>query len=80
MPGTDGHELMRRVRALGDDEGGRTPSVALTAYAGDADRARALRAGYHAYLTKPVVPDTLVSTLANLVGRAASREAWGSEA
>ncbi|HEX8119066.1 MAG TPA: response regulator, partial [Pyrinomonadaceae bacterium] len=74
MPEADGYELLRRVRALGADRGGLTPAVALTAYAGDADRARALRSGFQAHLPKPVAPDALVKTVADLAGTAAPSE------
>jgi len=71
MPGADGYELLRRVRAFPPERGGHTPAVALTAYAGEADRARALRSGFQAHLPKPVAPDALVKTVANLAGTAA---------
>ncbi|MFL6255458.1 MAG: ATP-binding protein [Pyrinomonadaceae bacterium] len=74
MPEVDGYELIRRVRALGAERGGLTPAVALTAYAGEADRARALRSGFQAHLPKPVEPDALVNAVTNLAGRAAPSE------
>jgi CheY-like chemotaxis protein len=74
MPEVDGYELLRRVRALGAERGGLTPAVALTAYAGEADRAHALRSGFQAHLTKPVEPDALISTVTNLAGTAAPTE------
>ncbi|HLM55677.1 MAG TPA: PAS domain S-box protein, partial [Pyrinomonadaceae bacterium] len=46
MPGVDGYELMRRIRALPAGRGGRVPAVALTAYARTEDRMQALRSGY----------------------------------
>jgi CheY-like chemotaxis protein len=74
MPEADGYELIRRVRALGAKRGGLTPAVALTAYAGDADRARALRSGFQAHLPKPVEPDALVKAVTDLAGTAAPSE------
>jgi signal transduction histidine kinase/CHASE1-domain containing sensor protein/ActR/RegA family two-component response regulator len=68
MPGTDGYELMRMVRALGG-EASRLPAVALTAYARPEDRERALASGYQAHVAKPVEPSALAQTLARLVGR-----------
>jgi PAS domain S-box-containing protein len=70
MPGEDGYELMRRVRALGVGRGGQTPAVALTAYAGDSDRAQALKAGYQRHLSKPVEPSRLLEVIADLAGKA----------
>lgn len=69
MPGQDGYELIRRVRALPDAVGGRTPAAAFTAYAGRDDSERALRAGYQLHLAKPVSPDALVSAVAELAAR-----------
>ncbi|HKG13019.1 MAG TPA: PAS domain S-box protein, partial [Pyrinomonadaceae bacterium] len=69
MPVVDGYELMRRVRALGEAHGGQTPAVALTAYAGDSDRAQALRAGYQRHLAKPVDPSDLLEVIADLAGK-----------
>jgi PAS domain S-box-containing protein len=70
MPGEDGYALIRKVRRLEEAEGGRTPAVALTAYAREADRRKAVRAGFHAHMTKPVVPSELAEVIASLAGRA----------
>lgn len=59
MPIEDGHALIRRVRALAGDAG-RVPAIALTAYAREEDRRRALEAGFNTYLAKPVDPESLV--------------------
>ncbi|HVR52311.1 MAG TPA: GAF domain-containing protein [Pseudorhodoferax sp.] len=69
MPGMDGYELLRRVRALGADQGGDLPAIALTAFARAEDRVRALRAGFRAHVGKPVEPAELVATIASAVGR-----------
>jgi PAS domain S-box-containing protein len=53
MPHADGYDLIARLRQLPADCGGRTPAIALTAYAAPADRDRALAAGYDAWLAKP---------------------------
>ena len=42
MPEMNGYDLISRIRQLGEEHGGRTPAVALTAYAGIDDRNRAL--------------------------------------
>jgi PAS domain S-box-containing protein len=70
MPGADGYELLRRVRELGPARGGRVPAIALTAFARSEDRARALRAGFHVHVAKPVDPSELVATVAAVAGRA----------
>jgi PAS domain S-box-containing protein len=69
MPGENGYELIKRVRALPAERGGRVPAVALTAYAGAKDRRRALLAGFHTHLAKPVERDELLAVLASLSAR-----------
>ncbi len=68
MPGEDGFSFIRRIRALSTPEGGRIPSLALTAFAREEDRTRALSAGYTTHIGKPANPDALVSAVANLSG------------
>ena len=69
MPGEDGYDLIRKVRALPTDFGGRIPAVALTAFARSEDRQRALLAGYQLHVAKPVEPSELITVCASLVGR-----------
>ena len=54
MPGLDGFEATRRIRAEADPEAARTPIVALTADALAGDRERCLASGMDDYMTKPV--------------------------
>ncbi|HST53840.1 MAG TPA: PAS domain S-box protein [Pyrinomonadaceae bacterium] len=72
MPGGDGFELLKRVRALGESRGGDVPALALTAYASEVDRERSLAAGFHQHLAKPVDPQALVAAIAAIAGRAAA--------
>ncbi len=65
MPEEDGLSFIRRVRSLSREEGGRTPAVALTAYARLEDRTRALRAGFNAHVAKPVDPNELLAVLSS---------------
>jgi PAS domain S-box-containing protein len=69
LPGDDGYALIRKVRALDEDRGGRVPAAALTAYAKDEDRNRAIAAGFQAHVTKPVELAQLASVVASLAGR-----------
>jgi CheY-like chemotaxis protein len=69
MPMEDGYALIRHVRRRGPDEGGKTPAIALTAYATDADQEKTLASGFQAYLAKPAEPDQLVALVAGLAGR-----------
>ena len=66
MPDEDGYTLLRKVRALGREEGRDVPVLALTAHARPEDRERALAAGFQAYLAKPVDPPTLLEAIAEL--------------
>ena len=67
MPGEDGYALIRQVRALAADRGGRIPAAALTAYATLEDRRKALLAGYNEHIPKPVDPSRLIATVAGLM-------------
>jgi CheY-like chemotaxis protein len=67
MPNADGYDLLRRVRLLERDLGGRVPAIALTAFARSEDRTRALRAGFLVHLAKPVDPSELVATIASVL-------------
>jgi PAS domain S-box-containing protein len=69
MPGQDGYWLMRTIRALPPEKGGRVPAAALTAYARTEDRMQALLAGFHLHMPKPVQPAELAAVVASLAGR-----------
>jgi len=66
MPGEDGYELIRQIRALGAEAGGTVPAASLTAYAGVEDRRRALLAGFNMHVPKPVDPAELVAVIGSL--------------
>ena len=70
MPGTDGYALIRQLRSMPEADGGRVPAIALTAFARNDDRARALAAGYQLHLGKPVDEDELVAAIASLCAAA----------
>jgi two-component system cell cycle response regulator DivK len=65
LPGIDGVEALRRVRA--DARTARIPVLALTAQAMDGDRDRFLVAGFDGYLSKPVDIVELLATVASYV-------------
>jgi CheY-like chemotaxis protein len=67
MPGEDGYDFVRKLRLLPNEDLRAIPAVALTAYGGAADAARAQASGFHVHLTKPVEPEALVSAIARLV-------------
>ncbi|HUR98977.1 MAG TPA: ATP-binding protein [Pyrinomonadaceae bacterium] len=66
LPGEDGYDLIRKVRALPSGEGGETPAIALTGYVSVQDRKLALDAGYQDHLPKPVNPNLLLELLVGL--------------
>lgn len=66
MPEQDGYMLIGQVRALAVESGGRTPAIAVTAYAGRADHKRAIDAGFDAHFSKPVDIDALVDMLIDI--------------
>ncbi|MBE9159294.1 response regulator [Nodosilinea sp. LEGE 06152] len=69
MPDRDGYMLMRQVRRLPPEKGGRVPAIALTAYAGEIDYQQAIAAGFQKHIAKPVEPDHLLKAIADLVRR-----------
>ncbi|MBV9950070.1 MAG: response regulator [Myxococcales bacterium] len=69
MPDMDGYMFLRKVRALPPAQGGRTPAVALTAFARKEDAQRAFAAGFQMHVPKPVEPAQLAIVVANLGGR-----------
>jgi hypothetical protein len=68
MPGLDGYQFMRRMRAAEPKER-RIPALALTAFARPDDRKHAILAGYQAHLAKPFDMAELAIVVAGLVGR-----------
>jgi PAS domain S-box-containing protein len=69
MPMEDGYELIGKIRGLPPERGGETPAIALTAYAGNQDRQRALSAGFQRHLAKPVEPTELAREVARTTGK-----------
>ncbi|HEX8144609.1 MAG TPA: PAS domain S-box protein [Pyrinomonadaceae bacterium] len=66
MPDEDGYTLIKKVRALKPEEGGKIPAIALTAYAREEDRMRALLAGFQVHIPKPVNPAELIAVVGGL--------------
>ncbi len=69
MPGMDGFELLRAIRALGPEAGGSVPIIAMTALVAHSDRARLLNAGFQACLSKPFTPAKLVETILTVLNK-----------
>jgi CheY-like chemotaxis protein len=73
MPVEDGYVLIQKLRAQPEAAGGRTPAIALTAHARSEDRTRAMLAGFHNHVTKPIDPEELMAVLTAVVGRSRRR-------
>jgi CheY-like chemotaxis protein len=69
MPRVDGFQLLEWVRAHRNPLVRQVPVAALTAYARSDDRVKALRAGFHIHLAKPIEPTELVAAVAALAKR-----------
>jgi PAS domain S-box-containing protein len=65
MPEEDGYSLIQRVKAL-PGSAASIPSIALTAFTRAQDKTKALAMGFTTHVSKPVNPDDLVITVANL--------------
>lgn len=72
MPQRDGYAFLAEVRAAPQTR--HIPALALTAFARREDRDRALAAGFHSHVAKPIDPARLVAAVAALVGRASSED------
>jgi signal transduction histidine kinase/ActR/RegA family two-component response regulator len=66
MPEEDGYSLIRTVRALPAKEKATIPAIALTAFARNEDRTRALLEGFNVHMAKPVEPAELLVALSDL--------------
>ena len=67
MPEMNGYSLIRQIRALAPEQGGRVLAIALSAYASESDRQQSLQAGFQRHISKPVEPEELVQAIALLL-------------
>ena len=66
MPDEDGYWLVREIRHLAAHAGRRLHAIAVTAYTDRHPMRRAIAAGFHAYLEKPVDPWELCAMVASM--------------
>ena len=67
LPGMDGYDLIREVRQLRTEGGGRhLPAIALTAFARPQDQRKTLDAGFDMHLAKPLKPHLLLDAIGML--------------
>jgi CheY-like chemotaxis protein len=68
IPGHDGFTLIRRIRRMGQDEGGDLPALAISGFDTADQRRYALEEGFDEYMAKPV-HETIVAVVARLAQR-----------
>lgn len=78
LPGIDGLEATRRIRASGAN--GSVPIVAITSFAMAGDREKVLQAGCTAYFEKPIDPLTIVESILAAIGMKGAAGASGESA
>jgi len=66
LPGADGYALIQEVRRRESRNGGHLPAAAITAYAGNLDRERALAAGFDQHVSKPIDPAAVVEIVLSI--------------
>ena len=67
LPGIDGTEALRRIRSTA--QGVSVPVLAVTAFAMDADRSRALDCGFDGYVQKPLNVRDLLRQVRDILNR-----------
>ena len=70
LPGIDGYEATRRLRAT--SAFAHTPIVAVTSFALSGDDTKAFAAGCNVYITKPYSPRALLAKVCELLGQSAA--------
>lgn len=66
MPFEDGYDLIRKVRALDPEEGGRIPACALTGWGATREAEQALASGFQSHISKPAESERLAATVYRL--------------
>jgi len=66
MAEQDGYSLIRKLRSLPPEQGGKIPAIALTAYSREEDRQQIIEAGFQHHLSKPIDPNKLISVVASI--------------
>jgi PAS domain S-box-containing protein len=67
MPEMDGLTLIKSIRSRTPEKGGLIRAIALSAYAREIDRQRAIAAGFQIHISKPVNIDILVATILEIL-------------
>lgn len=67
MPDIDGYSLIKQIRSLAKERGRKIPALALSAFASNENKQKALAAGFQKYHTKPFEPDGIVEDILQLI-------------
>jgi CheY-like chemotaxis protein len=67
MPNRDGFELLGDIRALGPENGGSVPVIAMTAFGTTVDRNMTIAAGFKVHLDKPFTPQKLLEVIQSIL-------------
>ena len=66
MPAEDGYQFISRIRNL-SDEGNQVPAIALTAYAREEEKNRAMASGFHLHISKPTSKAIVLKAVRSLL-------------
>jgi CheY-like chemotaxis protein len=66
MSGIDGYALIGEMRSCDARNGQHLPAAAITAYAADHDRQRAMAAGFECHVSKPVTRSAVVDAVCSI--------------
>ncbi|MCC5656625.1 response regulator [Nostoc sp. XA010] len=69
MPEMDGYMLIRQIRAMPPEQGGKILALALSAYAGEVNRQQAQDAGFQQHVAKPIDPDRLIAVILDIIAK-----------
>jgi CheY-like chemotaxis protein len=69
MPEEDGYSLIGRIRQLPPERGGKIPALALSAFATNDSKQRALESGFDQYSSKPFEPEIITRDVLDLMRR-----------
>lgn len=67
MPDEDGYSLIQKIRRLPPEKGGNVPAIALTAYAKNEDRLKAISSGFQRHIKKPIEPVDLIRQVSEML-------------
>jgi CheY-like chemotaxis protein len=67
MPDENGYSFIRNLRSVLDEDGGKTPAIALTGRSLPEDKQRSLSSGFNLHLTKPIALEDLLKAVRTVI-------------